>query len=192
MVKIKHLQQIHDLKSYRNACRVAKQLEPYTTQAFHNREKVFYLNKTGREMIGSYKEGKKGFAEHTLLRNEVYLYYQCPQTWENEYTIEYIEPSQSNPGFEIKGANYNLSNKKRMVSDAAFKRNGYLYLIEVDHEQKMLENKKKIEAYREFLKTWKNEPVIVSFFTKTPYRKGQLTQLLKGIRSEVKTFDEIK
>jgi hypothetical protein len=192
MVKIKHLQQIHDLKSYRNACRVVKQLEPYINETFHNREKVLYLNKLGKEMIGSQKEGKKGFAEHTLLRNEVYLYYRCPRTWENEYVIEYIEPSQTKPGFEIKGANYSLSNKKRIVSDASFRQNGTLYLIEVDHEQKMIENKKKIESYRELLKAWKNEPVVIAFFTKTPYRKDQLTQLLKGIHSEVKTFDEIK
>lgn len=191
IVKIKHLQQIHDLKSYRNACRVVNQLKPYVHETFFEREKVIYLNKEGLELIGSEKGIKKTpQMAHSLLRNEVYIHFGCPYDWQNEYTLEANLKPPSN--FEIQCLGLKLNNKKKVICDAVFKRNGYFHLIEVDHTQSMLENKRKIEAYREVLPHVKGNVPILYFFTTTETRKRKFEELLKGMRFKVHTFEEIK
>lgn len=182
MCKIKHLQQIHDLKSYRNACRVIKQLDPYVHETFFEKEKVIYLNKAGRELIGSQKEMKvNSHMEHTLLANEVYLYFGCPLDWKREYVME--EKPKLN-GIQFGGLK--LVNKQ-VVSDAVFSRNGYLHLIEIDNISKMTDNKKKIETYLSMLRPSHK----LYIFTKTKERKKKFGEWLKG-RGEVKLYDEIK
>lgn len=193
IVKIKHLLEIHELKSYRNACRIiTTHLRPFINETYYQKEKVLTLNKKGRDMIASDK-GEVTVNQHTyhsLLRNEVYIYFQCPQNWKNEYALIVNEKPQNNFGIMFQGLS--LSNKKKVICDAAFKRNGYLHLIEVDNERKMIDNKKKIDAYREVLPAYKEETPILYFFTKTPSRKKKLEEWLKGIRHEVITFEEIK
>lgn len=197
MAKIKHLQQIHDLKSYRNACRVVKQLSPYINETFYEREKVIYLNRDGRELIGSNKEViKSKVMIHSLLRNEVYIHYDCPLDWQNEYSLEVQLKPRSNLEIHL-GGSLKMSDKLKVVPDAMFKRNGYLYFIEVDNTRKMIDNKKKIDRYAEILplirKDFKESP-IVCFFTMSEDRRRKFQELLKGrsIRHEVKTFEEIK
>lgn len=190
-MKIKHLQQIHDLKSYRNACRVVNQLKPYVHETFFEREKVIYLNKEGLELIGSEKEIKKSTQmAHSLLRNEVYIYFGCPYDWQNEYAIEANLRPPSN--FEIHCLGVKLNNKKKVVCDAVYKRNGYLHLVEIDNTQSMAENKRKIEAYREVLPQVKENVPILYFFTTTEIRKRKFEELLRGMRYKVHTFEEIK
>lgn len=82
--------------------------------------------------------------------------------------------------------------KKKVVSDAVFTRNGYMYLIEVDNKQDMKVNKKKIDSYREIMPSIKEQSPILCFFTTTENRKRKLEDWLKGIRHEVKTFEEIR
>lgn len=198
MVKIKHLLHIHDLKSYRNAARIiSTQLKPYINETFFEREKVFYLNKEGRDLIGSMNGPQKPtLILHTLLRNEVYLYYQFPQEWKTEYTIETSIKPQRNVDIII-NSNIKAKDKLKVVSDAMFTRNGYVHFIEVDNTRDMIDNRKKIETYAEILplirKDYKEAPVLI-FFTTTEDRKRKLSDWLKGrsIRHEVKTFDEIK
>ncbi|PEI87275.1 hypothetical protein CN679_22635 [Bacillus pseudomycoides] len=48
----KQIQVLHDLGGDRNASRVMKDLEEYVS-SFRDSEKVYYLNKEGRERIGS-------------------------------------------------------------------------------------------------------------------------------------------
>jgi Replication-relaxation len=195
MVKIKHLQKIHDLKSYRNACRiVSHQLKPYIHETYFNREKVIYLNKEGREMIGSSKEVKKNSQiEHTLLRNEVYFYFGCPHDWKTEIKFEVADRFNAS-GISFRGLDVP---KKRVVADAVFSRNGYLHIIEVDNTRTMTDNKKKIELYAEILphirKKYDQAPVLY-FFTTTTMRQMKLVEWIKakGIRNEVHTFDDIK
>lgn len=182
MAKIKHLQKIHDLKSYRNACRVIRQLNPYVHETFHDKEKVVYLNKEGRGLIGSSREVKKNsLMEHTLLANEVYLHFNCPVTWKREYSIE---PENKYQGIKIGGV---ALAKKKVVADAAFSRNGYLYLIEIDNTRDMADNRKKIAGYLDMMK--REHRLYV--FTKTRDRKRKFEAWLKG-RGEVWTFDEIR
>ena len=89
LATINQIRGIHDLKSYRNACKVLRQLEPYTQVTYWNKQKVFYLNKLGRDMIGSEKEIKRNQnLEHVLLRNDVYIYLNKPIDWQIESVIE--------------------------------------------------------------------------------------------------------
>ncbi|WP_412860257.1 hypothetical protein [Cytobacillus horneckiae] len=189
MVKIKHLQAIHDLKSYRNACRVVKQLNSYVNETYHNKEKVIYLNKYGRDLIGSTKEdNKKHFMEHTFLRNDVYIHFNCPHDWKNEYPIEV----ENNPhSFGINFGNMSVINKRKLIADAAFRRNGYLHLIEVDNLRKMIDNKKKVDTYREMFPKLNDHTPILFIFTTTHDRRRKFEGLLQGIRHEVRVFGEI-
>jgi hypothetical protein len=192
IVKIKHLQEIHDLKSYRNTCRVINhQLRPYIHESYFQREKVMYLNKKGRELIASEKDELKISQQtiHYLLRNEVYIHFQCPGDWKNEFPIETNVNGHFSGQIVFNGLT--LSNKKKIVPDAVFTRNGYQYLIEVDNTQEMRTNKKKIDSYKEIMPYMKNGIPILYFFTTTENRKKKLAEWLKGIRHEVMTFHEI-
>jgi Replication-relaxation len=192
IVKIKHLQEIHQL-SYRNACRiVSTQLRPYIHESYFNKEKVIYLNKKGREMIASEKDEIKVSTQtiHALLRNEVYIYFQCPYDWEIEHTL--VANAEVPNSFGISFQGLSLSNKKTVICDAVFKRNGYMYLVEVDNTQDMKVNKKKIEKYREVLPSYKEETPFLYFFTHTEARKIKLEEWLKGVRSKVLLYKEIK
>lgn len=189
MAKIKHLQKIHDLKSYRNACRVVRQLEPYTHSIFHEREKIIYLNKEGRALIGSNKEMKRtSYMSHTLLRNEAYLYFNCPLDWRKEHTLETSQKVATQFEMIINGKP--PISKKKVIADAVFTRNGYFHIIEIDNTRNMSDNKKKIELYREIMPTVQNG--MLYFFTHTEERKRKLESWMKGMKGEVKLFKEIE
>ncbi len=191
MAKIRHLQLTHDLKSYSNACRVVKQLSPYINETMFDREKVLYLNKEGRELIGSTREMKKNsLMEHTLLGNEVYFHFNCPVDWKTEYTIE-KEPLNTR-GILFGGMSLV---KQKIVADACFTRNGYLHLIEVDNTRSMIDNRKKIDSYADMLVELKKRTApILCVFTTNKERKRKFEDWMKkkNIRGEVKTFEEIK
>ena len=186
--KIKHLQRIHDLKSYRNACLVVRKLMPYTHQFYHDKAKVIYLNKEGRQLIGSTKEVKKSpLIAHTLLRNEAFIHFGCPLDWRTEHPLTKQETALS--GFQIKVEGLSLKQEKKVIADAVFSRNGYLYIIEIDHTRNMADNRKKIELYREILPSLENP--LLYLFTGSDDRKRKLAAWMKGMRGEVKTFVEI-
>ena len=195
MAKIRHLQQIHDLKSYSNACRVVKQLSPYVHETIHNKEKVLYLNKEGRQLIGSAKEVKRNMMiEHTLLCNEAYLYFNCPIDWKTEYVIEMKERV---PAFDIQFKGLSLSNKKKVVSDASFSRNGYFHLVEIDNTRGLGDNKKKIESYVDAFPMIQDQLGLLPslhVFTTNENRKRKFEEWMKQqhLRGEVKLFEEIK
>ncbi|MFJ7471092.1 hypothetical protein ACIQWI_21355 [Peribacillus frigoritolerans] len=191
MAKIRHLQQIHDLKSYRNACRVIKQLDPFIHETFFDKEKVVYLNKAGRQLIGSTKEVKRNsLMEHTLLRNEAYLYFNCPINWKTEHRIE---SKEAVPTFGIQFMGLSPA-KKRIISDASFNRNGYMHLIEIDNTRSMIDNRKKIDAYTDVLQELrKSTSPILYIFTTNLERKRKFEVWLKekNVHGQVKTFSEI-
>lgn len=188
MAKIKHLQRIHDLKSYRNACRVVRQLEPYIHSCYHEREKIIYLNKEGRQLIGSNKEVKRtSYMSHTLLRNEAYLYFQCPLDWKTEHPLETSQKVTTQ--FEMMINGKPPVSIKKVIADAVFTRNGYLNIIEIDNTRNMSDNKKKIELYREIMP--KLQMPKLYFFTQTEERKRKLQEWAKGLKCEVMMFKEI-
>jgi hypothetical protein len=196
IVKIKHLQHIHKLGSYRNACKIINGLSDYTHQKYWNKEKVIYLNEKGRKLIDSEHNVTMSLnTEHYLLRNDIYIHFDRPHDWVIEYTFETVTEAPSRTDIIIQGIK--PSNKKRVVTDAYFTRNGYAYLIEIDNKLNMADNRKKVNSYAEILplirKDFKSAPVLY-FFTHTQDRKKKLSAWLKdrGIRHEVLMYDEIK
>jgi hypothetical protein len=123
------------------------------------------------------------------MRNEVYIHFNCPQDWKIEYPIEM--KMNTIDDFKIFSSGITPTTKK-VIADAAFRKNGWLYLIEVDNERKMIDNHKKIETYKELFPALKEKNPVLYFFTKTESRKQKLKEWLKGIRYEVKTFEEIR
>nr|WP_259549287.1 hypothetical protein [Heyndrickxia oleronia] len=190
MVTIRQLRQKHDLKSYRNACRVINQLDPYIHTTFFNKEKVLYLNKDGREFVGSTKEVKRNaLIEHILLSNEVYFHFNCPFDWQREHVFE-LEAQMKKHEIIVNGG-LKIANKK-IIADASFTRNGYIHFIEIDNIRDMSDNKKKIESYIDVLKQIRLSTLYI--FTKSNIRKRKFESLIKqnNLRAYVHTFDEIK
>ncbi len=189
-VSVKQLHEIMNLGTYRNTCRIVNQLSPYIHE-MRKQQKIIYLNKYGRELIGSTKEIKAGpLIDHTLLTNQAYIYFNCPVDWKREYAIEVQQDDGYDFGIKIKGMSATV--KKRIIADAMFSRNGYMHLIEIDNTRSMKDNKTKIEKYREIIKLRKLNNAKVIFFTTTNIRKDKLSKWLNGLNHEVFTFDEIK
>ena len=191
LATINQIRGIHDLKSYRNACKVLRQLEPYTQVTYWNKQKVFYLNKLGRDMIGSEKEIKRNQnLEHVLLRNDVYIYLNKPINWQTESVIEYSAPQQHKQlGIIIKGVS--AVTKTKVIADAKYTRNGYTHLVEIDNTRHMPDNLKKIKAYAECFKHLDTPKLEI--FTTSLTRKRKFETWLKEykLRGEVFTYDEI-
>ncbi|KAA0563687.1 hypothetical protein F0342_12850 [Bacillus sp. CH30_1T] len=195
IVKIKHLQHIHKLGSYRNACKIVNGLSEYTHQKYWNKEKVIYLNEKARKLIDSEHSVTMSLnTEHYLLRNDIYIHFGCPHDWDIEHTFETVTEPLSRTDIIIQGIK--PSNKRKLVTDAYFTRNGYAYLIEIDNKLNMADNRKKVSNYAEVLplirKNFNGAPILY-FFTHTKDRKKKLSTWLKdrGIRHEVILYDEI-
>ena len=199
LATINQIRGIHDLKSYRNACKVLRQLEPYTQVTYWNKQKVFYLNKLGRDMIGSEKEIKRNQnLEHVLLRNDVYIYLNKPIDWQIESVIE-TEITDKRKKLDIivngkQAINSNgisIATKTKVVADAKYTRNGYTHLVEIDNTRHMPDNLKKIKAYTECFKHLDTPKIEI--FTTSLTRKRKFETWLKEykLRGEVFTYDEI-
>ncbi len=194
MTTIRQLRQIHNLGGYRNAARIVEQLEPYLN-VYRGKEKVFYLNKDGRELIGSDKEVKKTpIMEHTLLSNDAYIFLNKPLNWRTEYVIE-CERRKELSGIIFKFDNKPTSVKKTIIADAVFTKQGYVHIVEIDNTRTMKDNLKKIKQYKELWTEIKDNfqlSPIIYFFTTTETRRKKLSDVLSGINHKVYTFEEIK
>ncbi|MGG3383098.1 hypothetical protein [Heyndrickxia faecalis] len=189
-VSVKQLHEIMHLGSYRNTCRVVNQLGDYLHQA-RTRQKVVYLNKAGRELIGSTREVKAGpLLEHTLLANQAYIYFGYPVDWKREYAVEVEHSGGYDFGIKISGMTATI--KKRIVADAVFNRNGYVHFVEIDNTRAMRDNQRKIEKYREIIRAKKMTNAKIYFFTTTAHRKEKLQKWLDGLNAQVLTFAEIR
>lgn len=175
MASRSQLQSIHSLGSNRNATRVLKNMEPYL-HSFVEGESIYYLNKAGRDTIGSDKVvTRNSNYRHTLLRNDVYIYMKCPENWINEYKI----------------------GETGIVADAIAVLNRKYYYIEVDNTQKMAVNKQKMEAYLQFKHSgvwekYSKEPFpILLFYTVSEPRRHQLSELNPGLEMLVYTKKDL-
>ena len=163
---LKHLQRLHDLKSYDNAYRILREMEQEGLVLTEKREhKIYYLSKDGKIMIGSEKEfPPKRLIEHTLMRNDFYLFLDCPPSWE-------IERPVRTSAFEI-------------IPDVTFKdRNGIPIFVEIDNKMSMRDNRKKINNYKNlspFFKKQFGKSLEVYFLTVTENRKKLLESYAKN------------
>lgn len=164
----KQLQAIHSLGGQKNASRILNDMKEYL-HVKKGREHVYYLNQKGRELIGCDKELKWTIqAEHYLLRNDMYIYFNCPSDWRIEQKIKFRY--QVEKGLK----------ETALVPDATFTVNNQFYFVEVDRTQSMKENIQKIKQYSllkdTIIKHYKIPPVLI-FYTSTEYRKKELTNL---------------
>jgi hypothetical protein len=151
-------------------------MDPYLN-SFRDIEQIYYLNKAGRDKVGAEKViTRNAQFKHTLMRNDIYIKYGCPEVWRNE--------------FELKTKEF------RFVADAIFKVGEAQYFLEVDNQQKMKANKKKLENYLRFKNTasWqkynKSFPTLI-FYTVTEVRKAQLQEMNPGLDLVVFTVADL-
>lgn len=191
-VSVKQLHELLKLGTYRHTCRVVSQLEEYL-HVVRSNQKVVYLNKEGRQLIGSENEIKKSILfDHMLLANDAYIHYGCPFDWKREYPIDFAQEPEYNFGIQIKGLN--VVKKKTIIPDAVFSRNGYVYLVEIDNTRSMQDNRKKIknyvESWSEIRTHFKSNPKLC-IFTLSEKRKQEFKKLCEKIPNEIFTLTEI-
>lgn len=167
------LQQIHDLGSVRNANRILRDMDEYLLH-FRLFENVFYISKTGYDFIGVDKQPLKrnSHVEHYLMRNDMFIYYECPEDWKIEYPVTFKSKVDLGNGiFQTK--------ENTLIPDAMFTKSNQFYFIEVDNVQNMNENKKKIGLYKDLSMSikeqYKQTPMII-FYTSSENRKKKLDE----------------
>lgn len=165
------LQAIHDLKSPRNANRILNSMSDYLSSFRLGLEKVYYLNKNGRELVNNHVIRKKTpNVEHYLTRNQLWIHMQKPTEWENEV--------------KLKAGDFSI------VCDAKTVQRDIPVFVEVDVTQSMQENKRKIEKYKELKKVGKQKFHVV-WVTKLQSRKDRINELSYGLTGHVYTLGEI-
>ncbi len=168
----KQIQVLHDLGGDRNASRVMKGIEEYVS-SFRDGEKVYYLNKEGRERIGSKKILKRSNQfRHYIMRNDIYIAYECPKAWKQEVKM-------------------NVKGIVSIIADALFTDNGRYHIVEVDHEQKMSANRIKMQKYRKLMEcnVFEKPPKFI-WYTTTEYRRKQLQKLCEGLDCNIFTVTD--
>lgn len=166
---VRQLQSLHDLKSYRNAYKVIRQLEGYYNVFKDNNTNVYYLNKKGREYVNSDKIRRRlTTTAHYIMRNNLFIYLGQPTSWRNEIRIKYE------------------SRKITVVADAHYVNSGKHYIIEIDNTQTMKKNHIKIEKYRRLIEhgVFKGMPKMI-WVTSTAYRRDALLGLCEGLDVDV-------
>jgi hypothetical protein len=172
------IQKIHRLGSDRNARRILQELEPYVSH-FRDGEKIYYLSKHGRERVNCEKVRKRTLqARHYLMRNDVYIAYNYPVTWKNEMKIS-------------------VPDLVTVISDAMFKAEKIIHLVEVDHLQRMPKNRKKIESYQKlkrsgvFEQNYGHFPRLL-WVTTTEHRRKELERLCEGLNVKIYTVNDFQ
>lgn len=172
------IQSIHNLKSDRNAQRVLKQMEKYVN-VFRDGENVYYLNAAGRALVDCNKVRKStGNVQHYIMRNHLYVAFNCPNTWQNE--------------IRIKSEGLTKKDNVVCVADALFKKGDAYTIVEVDNTQKMRKNQTKIEKYRTLKQRGSFGMMAPSFIwiTTTDYRREELLKLSQGLNTQVFTISD--
>jgi hypothetical protein len=175
------LQKGINLGSIRNVNRILKSMEKYL-DSFRAHEKVYALSKTGRDFIGSeniYQIPNQ--VKHVLMRNHLYLEYNCPEQWKVEAPVI-------------------VNDKKILVADVFFrtKMNQPIF-AEIDNTQKMIQNKQKVQEYKALKdmgiiqKKMKVFPILV-WYTTTEKRRKKLEQLCfeHELKYNIYTLDDLE
>ena len=122
------LRHICKLGTIRNTNRVLYELSEHLMSVRDGYQSIYYLSKLGREYVGCEKIRKKGgHVEHTIMRNQLWLYSGCPSDWKNEIKVS--------------------DGKTTLVTDAMYKTSIQTHFLEVDLTQTMNRNREKIKKY---------------------------------------------
>jgi hypothetical protein len=163
---------MHDLGGARNAQRIMKELDDYVS-SFRDGENVFYLNKQGRQLTGCRKVSTKtNQAKHYIMRNDVYIAFECPKDWRTEMKL-------------------GVPGEVSIVCDALFKKDERFHIVEVDHTQKMSVNKAKIQKYKRMVELGVfDKPPVFIWMTTTNFRREILSQLCEGLETIIFTVGD--
>jgi hypothetical protein len=173
------VQRLHDLGGDRNARRVLNNMSEFIASFRGDTgESIFYLNKTGRDRVGSdVVRQKLSQVNHYLMRNDYYIRFK-PDDWKNEMKLS-------------------VKDVVTVIPDSYFLIQMRRHFLEVDHLQHMVKNRDKIEKYKKLKSTsavqdkLKYFPKLV-WVTMTDGRKKQLLEWCEGLETTVYTWDEIK
>ena len=171
------IKKIHDLGGVRNTNRILKNLSPYVN-SFLDKQNVYYLNKQGAERIGYTKKllTQSMNYEHTIMRNELYIYFNQPKHWIPEFPVEW--------------------SKNKLIADVFFKGKEKYYFAEIDNTQSMADNLKKLDKYRDLKQSQLVQKKIGHFpkllwVTKSEVRKKRLEKHCKGLEYEIYLLNDI-
>lgn len=163
----------------RHANRVLGSLSIYLMNVRDGYQSIYYLSKEGRDYVGCEKIRKKGgHVQHTIMRNEVWLFFGCPADWKSEIKV--------------------TDGKTTLVTDAMFMKMLQYHFLEVDNTQTMKENRSKIARYKELkdngliAQKLGHFPTVV-WITTTELRRKQLQDACKSLTSfKVYTLNDLK
>lgn len=164
------------LGTIRNTNRVLNDLSSFLSSIRDGYETIYYLNNNGRTYVDCDKIRKKGgHVQHTVMRNEFWMFYKCPRDWKNEVKIS--------------------DGTTSIIVDGMFSKNGFQHFLEVDNLQTMKENREKIKRYRllmdSLVKQMGYYPTVV-WLTATELRRKQLEEACGGLKCKVYTINEIQ
>jgi len=170
------LSRYFNLGKMRNTNRVLHNLSDFLSSIRDGYETIYYLNKLGRIYVGCDKVRRVGgHVQHTIMRNEFFLFYKCPRDWKNEVKIS--------------------DGTTNIIVDGMFSQNGFKHFLEVDNLQTMKENREKIKRYglliESLVKQMGYYPTIV-WLTTTELRRKQLEESCGGLKCKVFTINDIQ
>lgn len=165
-----------NLGKKRNTNRVLHNLSSYLSSIRDGYETIYYLNNLGRHYVDCDKIRKKGgHVQHTIMRNEFWLFHKSPRDWKNEVKIS--------------------DGTTSIIVDGMYSRNGFQHFLEVDNLQTMKENREKIKRYKELMPSVVKQlgyyPTLV-WLTTTELRREQLEVSCGGLKCKVYTINEIR
>lgn len=163
----------------RNTNRVLSDLSPYLVKIRDGYQSIYYLSKDGKDYVGCEKIRKKSsHVQHTIMRNEVWMFYGFPPDWKSEVKV--------------------TDGKTTLVTDAMFMKHLQYHFLEVDNTQTMKENRNKIARYKELkdngliAQKLGHFPTLV-WITTTELRRKQLEEACKPMSSfKVYTLTDLK
>lgn len=164
------------LGTIRNVNYVLRNLSEHLMCIREGYQSIYYLSKIGRDYVDCDKVRRKGnHVQHTVMRNQFWLFYKCPKDWKSEIKVS--------------------DGKATIIVDAMFTRNGFLHFLEVDNLQTMKENREKIKRYKvlinSLMKQYGYHPTLV-WLTTTEHRRNQLEKACEGLKMKVYTLSDIQ
>lgn len=165
-----------NLGQKRNTNRILQNLSEYLSSYREGYDTIYYLNKAGRIYVRCNKHRRVGgHVQHTIMRNQFWLFYKCPNDWKNEVKIS--------------------DGTTNIIADGIFTRNGFQHYLEVDNLQTMKQNREKIKRYKLLIDNIFQQigyyPTVV-WLTTTELRRKQLIESCGGIKCKVYTLEDIK
>ncbi len=126
------------------------------------------------------KQSDKGQIIHMLMRNDMYLYYDQPKSWEVEAPIDFVYKNEETV----------------LRSDAMFQLHGEFHFLEVDNTRDMKANREKINKYKALapliFQNYNHTPTLI-WYTVSERRRELLKDICekKGVKNIVMSLSDL-